>query len=198
MGLFLYLLKIGAMKLNVKNETSRLRAVVLGIADSEGGAPELSEAYDPKSIEHIKAGTYPKEEDMVREIKAVADVLKKYDVQVYRPELIENYNQIFTRDIAFVIDDKFIKSNILPEREQEITAIQYVIDQIDKDKVISLPEDAHVEGGDVMVHNEYILIGTYYGEDYPDLKTARTNMKAVDQLRQLFPQNTVNSFNMKK
>ena len=198
MGLFLYLLKIGAMKLNVKNETSRLRAVVLGIADSEGGAPELSEAYDPKSIEHIKAGTYPKEEDMVREIKAVADVLKKYDVQVYRPELIENYNQIFTRDIAFVIDDKFIKSNILPEREQEITAIQYVIDQIDKDKVISLPEDAHVEGGDVMVHNEYILIGTYYGEDYPDLKTARTNMKAVDQLRQLFPQKTVKSFNLKK
>lgn len=198
MGLFLYLLKIGAMKLNVKNETSRLRAVVLGIADSEGGAPELSEAYDPKSIEHIKAGTYPKEEDMVREIKAVADVLKKYDVQVYRPELIENYNQIFTRDIAFVIDDKFIKSNILPEREQEITAIQYVIDQIDKDKVIRLPEDAHVEGGDVMVHNEYILIGTYYGEDYPDLKTARTNMKAVDQLRQLFPQKTVKSFNLKK
>ena len=186
------------MKLNVKNETSRLRAVVLGIADSEGGAPELSEAYDPKSIEHIKAGTYPKEEDMVREIKAVADVLKKYDVQVYRPELIENYNQIFTRDIAFVIDDKFIKSNILPEREQEITAIQYVIDQIDKDKVIRLPEDAHVEGGDVMVHNEYILIGTYYGEDYPDLKTARTNMKAVDQLRQLFPQKTVKSFNLKK
>ena len=198
MGLFLYLLKIGAMKLNVKNETSRLRAVVLGIADSEGGAPELSEAYDPKSIEHIKAGTYPKEEDMVREIKAVADVLKKYDVRVYRPELIENYNQIFTRDIAFVIDDKFIKSNILPEREQEITAIQYVIDQIDKDKVIRLPEDAHVEGGDVMVHNEYILIGTYYGEDYPDLKTARTNMKAVDQLRQLFPQKTVKSFNLKK
>ena len=198
MGLFLYLLKLRAMKLNVNNETSRLRAVVLGIADSEGGVPKLSEAYDPKSIEHIKAGTYPKEEDMVKELDAVAAVLAKYDVQVFRPELIENYNQIFTRDIAFVIDDKIVKANILPERQQEIHAIDYVLDQIEEDKVITLPEAAHVEGGDVMVHNHYILIGTYYGEDYPDLKTARTNMMAVNQLRALFPHKIVKSFNLKK
>ncbi|HET8855364.1 MAG TPA: amidinotransferase, partial [Salinimicrobium sp.] len=89
------------MNLNVKNETSRLKAVVLGTAESMGGIPDLSDAYDPKSIEHIKAGTYPKEEDMIAEIKAVAEVLEKYEVSVYRPELIENYNQIFTRDIAF-------------------------------------------------------------------------------------------------
>lgn len=198
MGLFLYLLKLRAMKLNVNNETSRLRAVVLGIADSEGGVPKLSEAYDPKSIEHIKAGTYPKEEDMVKELDAVAAVLAKYDVQVFRPELIENYNQIFTRDIAFVIDDKIVKANILPERQQEIHAIDYVLDQIEEDKVITLPEAAHVEGGDVMVHNQYIMIGTYYGEDYPDLKTARTNMMAVNQLRALFPHKIVKSFNLKK
>lgn len=186
------------MKLNVKNETSRLRAVVLGIANSEGGVPKLSEAYDPKSIEHIKAGTYPKEEDMILELDAVEKVLKKYDVQVYRPELIENYNQIFTRDIAFVIDDKFIKANILPEREDEIHAIDYVIDQIAADKVISLPEEAHVEGGDVIVHNDYILVGTYYGEDYSEIKSARTNLKAVHQLRELFPHKTVKSFNLRK
>src|SRR5690606_13109697 len=145
MGLFLYLLKIRGMKLNVKNETGRLRAVVLGIAESEGGVPSLAEAYDPKSIEHIKAGTYPKEEDMVRELAAVAEVLKKYDVQVFRPSLIENYNQIFTRDIAFVIEDKFIKANILPERDKEIEAIAHVIAQVNKDDIITLPEDAHVE-----------------------------------------------------
>ena len=198
MGLFLYLLKLRAMKLNVKNETSRLRAVVLGIADSEGGVPKLSDAYDPKSREHIKAGTYPKEEDMVKELEAVAKVLEKYEVQVFRPRLIEDYNQIFTRDIAFVIDDKFVKANILPEREQEIEAIEYVIDKFDKDKVITLPEEAHVEGGDVMVHNEFILIGTYYGDDYPELKTARTNIKAVQELKELFPHKIVKSFNLKK
>ncbi len=47
------------MKLNIKNETSRLRAVVLGTAVSPGATPALEDAYDPKSAEHIKAGTYP-------------------------------------------------------------------------------------------------------------------------------------------
>lgn len=186
------------MKLNVKNETSRLRAVVLGTAESTGGAPDPSEAYDPKSLEHLKAGTYPKEEDMVKEMDAVDRILKKYDVKVFRPKVIKDYNQIFTRDIGFVIDDVFVKANILPDREQEIDAIADVLKQINPDKIIRLPEDAHVEGGDVMLHNEYLFIGTYYGEDYADYITARTNLKAVEYLRDLFPGKKVKSFNLRK
>ena len=101
------------LKLNIKNETSRLRAVVLGSAVSNGPTPNVEDAYDPKSLEHIIAGTYPVKSDMVVEMEAFNKVLQKYDVTVFRPELIENYNQIFTRDIGFVIDDVFIKSNIL-------------------------------------------------------------------------------------
>lgn len=33
--------------------------------------------------------------------------------------MIENYNQIFARDIGFVIDDTFIKANI-SDREREL------------------------------------------------------------------------------
>lgn len=187
-----------SMKLNIKNETSCLKAVVLGTAESMGGTPALSEAYDPKSIEHIKAGTYPKEEDMLSEIEAVAKVLQKYDVEVYRPKVIEDYNQIFTRDIGFVIEDKFIKANILPDRDEEIRAINHVLEQIDKDKVITLPEEAHAEGGDVMVHNDHIFIGTYYGKDYPEFITARTNLKAVESLKELFPQKKIKTFNLRK
>lgn len=186
------------MKLNIKNETSRLRAVVLGTAESPGPVPELENAYDPKSAEHIAAGTYPTEEDMVNEMEAVREVLEKYGVKVYRPQLVKDLNQIFTRDIAFVIDDKFIKANILPDREEEIEAIQYVIDQIDKEKVIELPEDVHVEGGDVMLYNDYLFIGAYYGEDYSDFITARTNLKGVEHLRKMFPDKKVKSFNLRK
>lgn len=198
MKLFLYLPKFYAMKLHIYNETSRLRAVVLGTAESNGPIPSLEEAYDPKSREHIKAGTYPKEEDMVKEIEAVAAVLKKYDVEVYRPQLIENYNQIFTRDIAFVIEDKFIKSNILPDRDQEIDAIDHVLKQIDPKKIISLPEEAHIEGGDVMPMGEYIFVGTYKGNDYRDFITARTNIQAVQALQEIFPEKKVVSFSLKK
>ena len=49
------------LQLNVKNETSRLRAVVLRTAVSNGPTPKIEEAYDPNSLEHIKAGTYPVE-----------------------------------------------------------------------------------------------------------------------------------------
>lgn len=64
------------LSLNVKNETSRLRAVVLGTAVSNGPTPTIEEAYDPKSLEHIKAGTYPIEADMVAEMEAFNAVFK--------------------------------------------------------------------------------------------------------------------------
>jgi len=186
------------LKLNIKNETSRLRAVILGIAKSSGPIPTVEEAYDPKSREHIIAGTYPKEEDMIKEMEAVVEVFKKYDIQVYRPEIIKDYNQIFARDIALVIDDYIIDCNILPEREKEIEAIRYVIDEIAPDKILRLPKEAHIEGGDVIVHNEFIFIGTYTGKDYSDYITARTNGIAVDAIKKLFPNKIIKSFELRK
>ncbi|PHR10807.1 MAG: amidinotransferase [Aequorivita sp.] len=186
------------INLNINDETSRLRAVVLGRADSNGPVPKLENAYDPKSAEHIKAGTYPKDEDMVKEMEAVAEVFKKYDVKVYRPQSIKDYNQIFSRDIAFVIEDKFIIANILEDRSMEIEAIEHVINQIDPSKIIEFPENAHIEGGDVMPWGDYIFVGAYYGEDYPSFITARTNLNAVKHLQKLFPHKKVKSFNLKK
>lgn len=186
------------MELNVLNETAKLKAVVLGSARSNGPTPQLEDCYDPKSKEHVLEGTYPIESEMIIEMEAVAAVFEKYDVTVYRPKEIENYNQIFARDIAFVIDDYFIKSNILPDREKEIDAIKHVIDLINPDKIISLPDDVHVEGGDVMPWNDYLFIGTYTGKDYADYITARTNIQAVDYLTRMFPKKKVISFELKK
>ena len=186
------------LQLNINNETSRLKAVVLGSAVHNGPTPKVEEAYDPKSLEHILAGTYPLEKDMVTEMEAFSSVLQKYNVTVLRPEMIENYNQIFTRDIGFVINDVFIKSNILPERERELEAIQYIIDQINPDKVVRPPEEAHIEGGDVMLWNEYIFIGTYKGSDYKDYITARTNREGVQYIKDLFPNKIVKEFDLIK
>ncbi len=186
------------LNLNVNDETSRLRAVALGTAKSNGPVPGEEDAYDPKSLQHIKAGTYPKEADMIIEMDAVAEVFKKYGITVYRPEIVKNYNQIFARDIAFVIEDKFIKSNILPDREREIHAFDYLIEQIEPSKVITLAEEAHVEGGDVMPYGDYIFVGTYSGEDYRDYITARTNIHAVNALKELFPHKKVKAFELRK
>lgn len=186
------------LELNINNETSKLRAVVLGVANSNGSTPSIEKAYDPKSLEHILAGTYPKEADMIPEMEALNRVFEKYDVTVFRPEIIENYNQIFARDIGFVIEDVFIKSNILPDREREFDAIQYVIDQIDPAKFVTAPEEVHIEGGDVMLWNDYIFIGTYKGSDYKDYITARTNREGVQFIKELFPNKIVKEFDLMK
>jgi len=66
------------------------------------------------------------------------------------------------------------------------------LNTFEEGKKIKLPEHCHIEGGDVMPHGDYILVGTYRGEDYSSFITARTNVKAVDELQKLFPHKTVN------
>lgn len=186
------------LKVNVTNETNRLKSVILGTAVSNGATPTVEEAYDPKSLEHIKAGTYPIEKDMIAEMEAFKNALEKHGVTVYRPEIIENCNQIFTRDIGFVIDDKFIKANILPDRENEYQAIEYIVKQIDPQKVVLPPDEVHIEGGDVMPWNDHIFIGTYKGSDYKNYITARTNMHGVNFIKELFPNKIVKEFDLVK
>ncbi|NHF58206.1 amidinotransferase [Flavobacteriaceae bacterium TP-CH-4] len=186
------------LHLNVNDEISTLKAVVLGTAESCGPVPKPEDAYDPKSLEHILAGTYPKEADMVKEMEAFSQVLKKHGVQVFRPEVLKDCNQIFSRDIAFVIENKLIKANILPDREKEFDAILHVLDRIADEDIIMCPEEVHVEGGDVMPWNDYIFIGTYTAPDYPNQITARTNQEAVDFISQKFPHKTIKSFELRK
>lgn len=134
------------MRLNIKNETGRLRSVVLGQPNSLGAVPTLEESYDAKSYYSIEHNIYPKEEDIINEMNAFEAVLKKYDVEVLRPSIIEDYNQVFSRDVAFVIDDKMIISNVIADRADEQEAYKNVFEKVAWRKIINLPETAHIEG----------------------------------------------------
>lgn len=186
------------IQLNVVNETSRLKVVVLGIVQSNGPTPTPADCYDPSSLVHVKASTYPLESQMLKEMSALELVFERYNVTVLRPHVIPDCNQIFARDIAFVIEDKIIKSNILPNRKNEFSAMSHILEQIDSRKIIELPEECHIEGGDVILFNDYLFIGVYTGPDYSDFITARTNQKAIAALKSLFPQKTLKTFELKK
>ena len=186
------------LNLNVNNETSKLKAVVLGTALSLGPTPKLEDCYDPKSKEHVLNNTYPIEEDLTKEMQEFFDVLKKYNVTIYRPEKIQNYNQIFSRDIAFVIENKFVFANVVEDRAKEIQGIKHVYDQIEDQNIIHLPESCHVEGGDVMLFESYVFIGTYSADDYSKYITARTNSQAVDVIEKMFPNKTIIPFELLK
>ena len=64
------------MKLNIKNETGRLKSVVLGQPKSNGPVPTLAESYDAKSYHTIENNIYPREEDIVFEMTEFEKVLK--------------------------------------------------------------------------------------------------------------------------
>lgn len=175
------------MILNVKNETAILHAVVLGQPEGMGDEPKLYDTFDSKSRESVKRGIYPNENAVKQEMNAFENVLKKYDVQVFRPWVIEDLNQVFARDVGFVIDDKFIMANLIEDREAEQQAYERILESLSESQIIHTPADVHVEGGDVILWNEFMFVGCYKQPDYSQYKTARTNAKAVEFLKHHFP-----------
>jgi len=186
------------MNLNVKNETSTLLAVVLGQPGSIGHVPTIDKTFDAKSYESVLNGVYPTEEAIYKEMSAFEKVLLKYNVQVFRPWTLENCNQVFARDVAFVIGDKIINCNIIPDREDEKEAYEVIYDQIAYNKIYNLPEKAHVEGGDVVLMDDTLFVGLYTKPDYSQLKTARTNLYAFNFLKEIISDKTFIPIELKK
>jgi hypothetical protein len=83
---------------------------------------------------------------MVVEMDALRSYFK-YNVTIFRPELLLIITRYLQEISVLSLMVFFIKSNILPERERELDAIQYVIDQIDAMKVVRPPDEVHIEAG---------------------------------------------------
>ena len=186
------------MILNINNETARLKTVVLGLPYSNGREPKLVETYDAKSYESVQKGYYPKDADIIHEMSAFEQVLKKYEVEVLRPELKEECNQIFARDVAFCIEDNLIISNMIPNRADELLPYIEIFSKAATDKIHHLPAKTRVEGGDVVLYDDFIFVGTCKNADFKKFKTARTNQYAVDYLKELFPHKNVIAFELCK
>ena len=172
------------IKIKIENEYSQIKTVILGIANDIGNPPSIFDAYDPRSLYHIKNNSYPNETDLVKNVDSFYNKLLKHNVNVIRPENISNCNQIFARDLGFVISNIFFMSNIVPARHDEIQGIDNIINKFDVG-VIKLPEFMHIEGGDVVLHNDKLFVGTYSDSNYSSLITARTNIESIKYLEKM-------------
>lgn len=195
----------GLINISVSNETAPLKAVILGTARDLGTpflnyvdpkkwpsetAPEEDYITDPKSRYHLMNGTYPIEADLRRENDHFARILAKYNIKVYQPKTLPSTNQVFTRDIGFVIDNVFIKSNMgTVERQQEFFAIRDIVSHI-ADEVWFPPQTVKVEGGDVMLLNDNIYVGQA-AEGSQGLRCDRTNPEAIEYLKKKFPSKSI-------
>lgn len=186
----------------VADEMSPLRKVVVGIANDFGGIPE--HPYDPKSKYFIEIGEFPVEKDLVAEIDGLAAILEKHGVEVLRPKNLtledgSGVNQIFARDIAFVIDNRICLADIHEDRQIEKEGIAHILEQIPAENTFKLPVGTKVEGGDVMPFRDKLLVGCTPSEhEFNTIETARTNQAAVDALQKEFDHREVISFDLAK
>lgn len=171
---------------------------MLGTSAAMGAPPNFQDLYDPSSKKHLLAGTFPKKANLQQALTDLEQVFLHYGVSVLRPDNVMDCNQIFARDLGFVVDDIFVRANIIPHREKELTGLTSLLTQIPTSKQLVFPKNVHIEGGDVIVHNEYIYVGISTSPDYAKLLTARTNKAAVAALQQAFPHKKVKAFELKK
>ena len=185
------------MNLSVSNETSELKTVVLGIANSFGAIPESNECIDPKTKYFLENDQYPLEDNCILEIEKFCNILINNGVSVIRPKPIKNLNQIFTRDIAFVIGNTIFEANTINARAKEKSGIENILKNRNEVNKIKIPKGIKVEGGDVIINDNFIFIG-YCNKRDEELKVSRTNKKAVSFLKEVFPNKDVIGFELIK
>lgn len=161
------------MEFYLRDETAPLESVVLGIGENRGAA----RAINPTIRKHIQSNSTPTEEAIIKEIKTFEQVLQQQGVEVLRPQDIPGTEQIFTRDIGFVIEDYYFVANMRHAvRQEEIRGVDFIL-QANPKKVIYLPEGALAEGGDVLLYGDYLFVGI----------SDRTNVAGAAFLQEFFP-----------
>ena len=177
------------MSLNIINETDKLVSVIVGIGNDMGKIPTVDECIDPKTKLNLLNNTYPLESDCINEIKSFSEILKKYNVEVLRPNNIKALNQIFTRDISFVVENKIFIPEIIESRNREKDGIKSFLDKINPMNKIYIPKNIKIEGGDIILYNDYIFIGlTGSNHNY---KVSRTSGNSIDFLKNIFPKKNI-------
>jgi len=162
------------INVNVHNETDQLDLVILGIGIDQG---IVERSIKPKANKHLEEGTYPLEEDIISEIAEFEHLLLRNGVKILRPQNIKEKVQIFSRDIGFVIGNKFFVSRMSDKRgQEEVDGIEYILNWIPPDRKIKIeqvPSEVSVEGGDIMLFDDKVFVG----------KSLRTNDAAFEYLK---------------
>ena len=182
----------------INSEYGRLQTVMVGIARDMGQKPSLHDCYDARSRESVVLGTFPSVEDCILQVTTLVEKLESLGIEVLRPAVLEKTNQIFTRDIGFVIDDQFILPNIIEDRKEELGAIESLLNAIPSSNIIMLPSDCYAEGGDIIIHEPYVFVGVSNDETFEKFQTARTNTNAFEYLQDAFPALEFKSFELFK
>ncbi len=118
----------------------------------------------------------PSKEKILEEQQNFWRLLKSHNIEVLEADQVPDAKgQMFTRDLAFVIGDKFFISSMKKEnRRLAIKGWQHIIDNINPKNIIKVPSNIYLEGGDVMINGKTIYVGI----------SERTNMDGINFLKE--------------
>ena len=163
-----------AIQVGVEADYHRLTSVVMCLAHT----PPVVDFSDfegdealTRQLEHNRF--LPVDIGLVRDQQlAFASQMEARDVEVLWADPVPGATvQYYPRDIAFVIGDQFvIARSQRPERQRELFGIRHLRDRI---STVCNLEAGRIEGGDVLVDEDVILIGL--GEE--------TSVAAIESLR---------------
>ena len=189
-------MKIQPVSWSIQDEWSSLEAVMVGTGIGMGDPPSLEETFDPQSRQHVLNNTYPTESQVSAELDDLAALLEHQNVRVLRPDLV-GMNQVFTRDIGLVIDDRFIMTHLVEDRVLEQAGLKSMLHR-NTGTVLTPPAHVQMEGGDIMPMPGEIWVGYAKESDFNQFTTARTNEAALDWLQEQFPERKVRGFELQK
>ena len=147
------------MKIQINNEYDKLKSVVVSSATYFDPS---NLAINNETIKHyVKNGEVPTKEAILEEQKHFWNELEKHGIELVIAEQVEGAKgQMFTRDLAFVIGNKFFISSMKKEnRRLAINGWKKIVNQIGLDNVIQVPSNIYLEGGDIIVDNKTIYVG---------------------------------------
>ncbi len=176
------------MDIYVNNENAQLKEVIVGNSYNFNTKINFRDLYDPISLFNYLRGTFPNKYKLQNQISNLKKILREYNVNIHDLDIV-NTNQIFARDLGFIIEETFFLSSILPDREIEITGLKSILKQLKN--IIRIPKNCHVEGGDVVIDNNHVFIGYYNQPDYKNQITARTNKNGVKFIRKQCPNKNI-------
>ncbi|VAX35287.1 hypothetical protein MNBD_UNCLBAC01-2143 [hydrothermal vent metagenome] len=150
------------IKVNVPSETAALKAVVMCFANPVNTASifkyssiDLPLIYQ---LWHNKFNLFFDYKKVRSQQQKFIDILNFHGVQVLLADQVSGCGtQHYTRDIGFAIDDVFFVAN--PRRyyrKRELDGIKNLLSRFSK---VSSIDDGVIEGGDVIVDEEYVIIG---------------------------------------
>lgn len=156
-----------------ESETAPLHELIIGYPDNFHMDPAPVEIVNNTMARFYGTPNRPTQAALVKEFGDFNRILKEMDIVVHRPEPCNVPDQLMPRDIGFVVGDTFFLASMAHEsRKKEWLGIKKLVDTFDK--VIRVPKDVVVEGGDIVFDRNILYVGI----------SQRTTSEGVDFLRQ--------------